>query len=411
MLEEKPKAYTVSAVTRMIKSTLEGSFYNLWIEGEISNYTHHSSGHRYFSLKDDNAVMKCVMWRTLAAGIKFEIEPGQKLLAFGDITVYEKGGNYQLNCKKLVPVGIGPLELAFRQLHEKLSGEGLFDEDRKRPLPEYARRIGLVTSPTGAALRDFIQIARRRNRSVELVIYPAQVQGDGAELTVKAGIEYFNGRDDIDVIVVTRGGGSLEDLWAFNTEVTVRAVAASRTPVVSAVGHEIDTTLCDLAADLRAPTPSAAAELTVWSRREFAERIAYHAERQSNLLRNRVRDARRRLDELTRRPVLARPLDTVRQYQQQLDGLVRLLTLGGRNVLVAHKNRLALALTRLETLSPLRHFARGYSVTRKLPKKVLLKSVGDVYPTDRIETLLVDGTVVSYVERIEPSGKPKKKQS
>jgi len=221
---EKPKAYTVTAVTRMIKSSLEEQFKDIWVEGEISNYHHHSSGHRYLNLKDERAVLKIVMWKSVGAYLKFEPEDGQKVLACGSITVYEKGGQYQLTCRKLVPVGIGPLELAFRKLYEKLSSEGLFDDDRKQPIPKYPLKIGVVTSPTGAAVRDIIQIARRRNDSVQLVIFPAQVQGDGAEETIAAGIEYFNTRDDVDLIITGRGGGSLEDLWPFNTEVTVRAM-------------------------------------------------------------------------------------------------------------------------------------------------------------------------------------------
>lgn len=404
-MDEQPKAYTISAITRMIKTALEESFFNLWVEGEISNYTHHSSGHRYFSLKDDNAVLKAVMWRSAAGGLKFEPKPGQKVIAYGDISVYPKTGVYQIMCKKLIPEGIGALELALRQLHEKLSGEGLFDLARKKPVPKFAQTIGLVTSPTGAAVRDFIQIARRRNPTVQLIIYPAQVQGDGAELTVKTGIEYFNSRDDIDLIVVTRGGGSMEDLWAFNTETAVRAVVASRLPIVSAIGHEIDTSLCDLAADLRAPTPSAAAELTVWSRKEFAETLAYHTERQTYLLTDRVRTARQTLDWLTHRPVFARPLSLVTQYQKQLAGLQALLHVRGESALRESRHRLALALSKLDAVSPLAAFRRGYSMTRKLPKKTLLKTVADVYPTDRIETFLGDGSIISYVEEIKPDTK------
>ena len=213
-----PQAYTVSAVTRIIKETLESTLQGVWVEGEVSNYLHHGSGHRYLNLKDDRAILKVTIWRSAGSHLKFEPENGQKVLAFGDINVYEKGGQYQLNCRKLVPVGIGELELAFRQLHEKLEAEGLFAEDRKVAMPPFARKIGIVTSPTGAAIRDIIQIARRRNRSVELVIYPAAVQGDGAENTIAAGIAYFNRRDDIDIIITGRGGGSLEDLWPFNSK-------------------------------------------------------------------------------------------------------------------------------------------------------------------------------------------------
>jgi exodeoxyribonuclease VII large subunit len=342
-----PQAYTVSAVTRIIKETLESTLQGVWVEGEVSNYLHHSSGHRYLNLKDDRATLKVTIWRSAGSYLKFEPENGQKVLAFGDINVYEKGGQYQLNCRKLVPVGIGELELAFRQLHEKLEAEGLFAEDRKVVMPHFARKIGIVTSPTGAAIRDIIQIARRRNRSVELVIYPAAVQGDGAEQTIAAGIAYFNTRDDIDIIITGRGGGSLEDLWPFNTEVTVRAIAASKIPVISAVGHEIDVTLADLVADLRAPTPSAAAELAVWSRREMVDQVDNHTRRQAGLLADLVEGARRELFSLLKRPIYARPLDLVNQRQQYLDNLRRTLSAAGKNRFEKHKNRLSLSLARL----------------------------------------------------------------
>ncbi|MCK4461137.1 MAG: exodeoxyribonuclease VII large subunit, partial [candidate division Zixibacteria bacterium] len=341
--------YTVSAVTRIIKETLESTLQGVWVEGEVSNYLHHGSGHRYLNLKDDRATLKVTIWRSAGSYLKFEPENGQKVLAFGDINVYEKGGQYQLNCRKLVPVGIGELELAFRQLHEKLEAEGLFAEDRKVAMPLFARKIGIVTSPTGAAIRDIIQIARRRNRSVELVIYPAAVQGDGAEQTIATGIAYFNTRDDIDIIITGRGGGSLEDLWPFNTEVTVRAIAASKIPVISAVGHEIDVTLSDLVADLRAPTPSAAAELAVWSRREMVDQIDSHTRRQAGLLADLVKGVRRELFSLLKRPVFARPLDLVNQRQQYLDNLRRTLSAAGKNRFEKHKNRLSLSLARLET--------------------------------------------------------------
>ena len=397
---EKPKAYTVSAITRMIKDTLEESYCDIWVQGEISNYHHHSSGHRYLNLKDDRAVIKVTIWRSVGSSLKFEPENGQKVMVFGNITVYEKGGNYQLNGRRLLPVGVGELELAFRQLHEKLAAEGLFDEDRKKEIPQYATKIGVVTSPTGAAIRDIIQIARRRNNSVELLIYPAKVQGDGAEQTIAAGIEYFNSRDDIDIIITGRGGGSLEDLWPFNTEITVRAIAASKIPVISAVGHEIDTTLADLVADLRAPTPSAASELAVWSKQEFDQRVKAHVVRQTDLLEDLIEEARSSLASILNRPVFRRPMDIVTQRQQALDSLVRLLHASGKNSFEKFKNRLSLVVSRLDTLSPLRILARGYTVTRKLPGRSLVRSIEDTMPGDKIETIIADGTLIARVEEI-----------
>ncbi len=400
-----PKAYTVTAITRRIKETLESQLRGVWIEGEVSNYIHHSSGHRYLNLKDENATIRLTIWRSLGSYLKFEPENGQKVLAYGDITVYEKGGSYQLNCRKLVPVGVGELELAFRQLYDKLQAEGLFAEDRKKELPAFPQKIGIVTSPTGAAIRDIIQISRRRNNTVELIIYPAQVQGDGAERTIAAGIEYFNSRDDIDIIITGRGGGSLEDLWPFNTETTVRAIAASRIPVISAVGHEVDTTLSDLTADLRAPTPSAAAELAVWPRQEVIDRVDGIVRRQAALLDRMVGTARTALNSLLSRPVFSRPLDHIMQRQQYLDQLTKALSTAGKSSFEKRRNRLSLALTRLETLSPLKILARGYSVSRCLPGGELVRSVKEINPGERMETVLADGLVTSLVEEAKPKNK------
>ncbi|MFQ5452810.1 MAG: exodeoxyribonuclease VII large subunit [Candidatus Zixiibacteriota bacterium] len=397
----QPQKYTVSAITQMIKTRLEESFNDIWVEGEISNYLLHTSGHRYFNLKDDKAVLSITLWRHLGAYLKFEPENGQKVLVYGDITVYARSGRYQLNCRKLVPVGVGELELAFRQLHEKLSVEGLFDDERKEDIPEFAQKIGIVTSPTGAAIRDIIQIAQRRNDSIELIIFPAQVQGEGAEQTIAAGIEYFNQRNDIDIIITGRGGGSLEDLWAFNTEITVRAIVNSKIPVISAVGHEIDTTLADLAADLRAPTPSAASELAVWSKQEYKEQIRDNLYQQSRLLKGMVEKARDILSAIFKRPVFIRPLDIIRQRQQHLDSIMRILYSAGKNSFEMKKNRLSLVLSKLDTLSPLKILARGYSVSRKLPDGKLVKYVSDVKRDDRLETILSDGRIVSLVENIE----------
>ncbi len=396
-----PKPYTVSAITRMIKSRLEESFQGVWVEGEVSNYKLHTSGHRYFDLKDDNATIRCTVWRSQGTYLKFEPENGQKLLAFGDISVYEKQGSYQLNCRKLVPVGVGPLELAFRQLFERLSKEGLFDDERKKPLPLYPLRIGVVTSPTGAAVRDIMQIAQRRNHTVQLILYPAQVQGDGAEKTIAAGIAYFNSRNDIDLLIVGRGGGSMEDLWPFNTEITVRAIVGSRIPIISAVGHEIDTTLADYAADLRAPTPSAAAELAVWSRDEFQLTLKSIVADQTASLNALVRQARQDLTSLLRRPVYVRPMDFVNQRRQSLDMELRVLEAAGKNRFDQHKNRLSLVLARLESLSPLQVLARGYSVTRSYEDRRVIRSRGHVKEGDRLETIVEDGRIISRVEKTE----------
>lgn len=401
-MQEQPQSITVSALTKMIKNTLEGSFSGLCIEGEISNFHHHgSSGHRYFSLKDDKAVLRVAMWRPFGQQLQFEPKDGQQVLAFGDISLYEKRGEYQLICRKLVPVGVGPLELAYRQLYEKLSAEGLFDEEHKQPLPEYAGRIGIVTSPTGAVIRDIIQISSRRNPAVELVIYPTAVQGDGAEETIAEGIKYFNEQNNVDLIITGRGGGSLEDLWCFNSEIVVRAIFDSKIPLISAVGHEIDVTLSDLVADLRAPTPSAAAELAVWSKEEFISQVQGNISQQTTYLERQVGSARDFLSALLSRPVLSRPLELIYERQQNIDSMLRLLNSSGKNQFEMFKNRLSLGLSRLEALSPLKVLARGYSVSSLLPSKMVIKSVKDVKAGDSLQTRLKDGLIISNIEKID----------
>lgn len=399
-MPESPKAYTISAITRIIKSSLEDQFSDIWLEGEISNYHHHSSGHRYITLKDEGAVIKVVMWRNTGDKLKFEPENGQTVLAYGDITVYPKGGNYQLNCRKLLPVGVGPLELAFRQLHEKLDREGLFDQDRKQELPLYPTRIGVVTSPTSAAVRDVIQVSQRRNRTVELIIYPAQVQGDGAEETIAAGISYFNTRNDIDLIIICRGGGSLEDIWPFNTEVVVRAIAASELPVVSGVGHEIDTTLADLAADYRAPTPSAAAEISVWLLDDLKSQIKQHMIAQASQVQFLVSAARDRLRSFLNRAVFSRPENMINQRRQYLDNLSRLMLSEGKNRFETHKNRLSSVLSKLEALSPMKVLARGYSITRRESDNFVVTRIDDVGAEDILGITVTDGLIITRVEKV-----------
>ena len=401
MQRPEEKIYTVTAITRLIKYTLEESFPKVWVEGEISNYLHHSSGHRYLVLKDQNATIKLTIWRSVGQYLKFEPENGMKVRAFGSIAVYEKGGNYQLNVRKLMPVGVGDLEVAFRQLFEKLSKEGLFDDSLKKPLPEYPMTVGIVTSPTGAAIRDIINIARRRNDSVKLILYPAQVQGEGSEQTIIDGIKYFNSRADIDVVIIGRGGGSLEDLWAFNEEALVRAVVASEKPIVSGIGHEIDTTLSDLAADLRAPTPSAAAELSIWDKEDFFQHIVDCLSQMEYSTSQIFKRYRSDLLQYMNRPVYQRPEGAVRDREQTLDNLLRHFENAGKNILEKKKNILSLGLSRLESLSPLAILKRGYAVIKKMPGGETVKSIGDLSGGDVIESVLKDGSVMALVKEIK----------
>lgn len=399
------KVYTVTAITRLIKYTLEEAFPSVWVEGEISNYIHHSSGHRYLILKDENAAIKLTIWRSVGATLKFEPENGIKVRAFGDVTVYEKGGNYQLNVKRLVPVGVGELEIAFRQLYEKLSEEGLFDPSRKKRLPEYPETVGIVTSPTGAAIRDIIQISRRRNNAIQLILYPAQVQGEGAEKTIIAGIEYFNTRPDVDAIIIGRGGGSLEDLWAFNEESLVRAIVKSEKPIVSGVGHEIDTTLSDLAADLRAPTPSAAAEMVIWNKEDFIYNVKDLAGRLATGFEILIERRRRDMRHFIERPIFRRPESVINERRQYLDNLFNLFGRAGKNLLEIKKNSVSLILSRLETLSPKAILKRGYAVLMAVPEGGMIKSIADLERNDIIEAILADGSVTAQVKDIKKGAK------
>ncbi len=401
------KPLSVGAITKLIKGALEPKFGDLWIEGEISNYVHHSSGHRYFKLKDDQAILPVAMWRSFGEQLRFQPSNGQRVLIYGDISVYEKGGYYQLSAKTILPVGIGPLELAFRQLFERLSKEGLFDDERKQELPLYPKRIGLVTSPTGAAVRDFLQIANRRNNLIDLIIAPAKVQGDGAEVTVVAAIEQLNASNLVDLIVVMRGGGSLEDLWTFNTEPVVRAIAASRIPVVSAIGHEIDTTLSDHVADLRAPTPSAAAELVIWDRIAVQNEIQRHMTDLMAALRRRAKLVRELLDSLLKRPLWRRPEQLYAEHRQRLDQLLWRFAQSGKKLVEGPRHRLSLHVAKLEALSPLQILSRGYSVTVLSSDQSVLRESSQVEVGSEIETIVSRGRVRSTVSTIlshEPFG-------
>ena len=265
--------FTVSQLTRRIKNLLEPEFTDVWVSGEISNYTKHSSGHHYFTLKDGKAELSCTLWRSTASTIRLKLQSGMKAVLYGDVNVYELRGRYQLNVKWIVEEGVGQLELKLRELRERLDSEGLFDESHKKALPRFPATVALVTSPTGAAVRDMINIIRRRSPSCRIILCPVAVQGPGAELKIAEGIRIVHEHGQADVMIVGRGGGSIEDLWSFNEEVVARAIFESEIPVISAVGHQIDYTIADLVADLRAPTPSAAAEIALPDRGEMEEKL------------------------------------------------------------------------------------------------------------------------------------------
>jgi len=375
----------------------------VWVEGEISNYLFHSSGHRYFSLKDENAQIKCTLWRYQGEYLRFEPEDGMKVTVQGNITVYERNGQYQLDVFDLIPAGVGKLEIAFRKLNEKLYQEGLFDEARKKSIPMYPEAIGVVTSPTGAAIRDIIRIIHNRFPSVKIVVRPVRVQGKGAAEEIAQAIKDFNVYKKIDVMIVGRGGGSLEDLWAFNEEAVARAIYESEIPVISAVGHEIDITISDFVADLRAPTPSAAAQMVVPDRKVILEQMETQIRKLNSYMMGVIEYSRQRLKAIKESYGMRRPLDIITQRSQKMDEIYGQLLDGVKNYFEIKSNAVSLFKEKLEVLSPTSVLKRGYSITRKLPELTVIKDVDNLKTDDRIEVRLSKGRIESKVERIDPA--------
>jgi exodeoxyribonuclease VII large subunit len=316
------KVYPVRELVAAVRTQVERAFTDVYVEGEISNYRPAESGHLYFTLKDGSSQLRMVMWRTQARLLRFRPDNGQQVIARGRVTVYDERGDLQFQAEHLEPKGAGALQIAFEQLKAKLAAEGLFDAARRKPIPALPRRIGLVTSSRGAAVQDILNILRRRHESVNVLIYPAQVQGETAAHEVSTGVRWFNRQGDVDVIIVARGGGSFEDLFAFNDEGLARTIAASEIPVISAVGHETDFTICDFVADLRAPTPSAAAELVIRSKHELGERVQALHKRLTHTMNYRLLRANNALSNLVQHAVFARMQDSIARRQQRTDDLV-----------------------------------------------------------------------------------------
>jgi exodeoxyribonuclease VII large subunit len=354
---------TVSQLTGHIKLTLETAFENVSVIGEISNYKKHlPSGHAYFSLKDSDATLSAVMWRRRLNQVFFSPQDGMKVIARGRITVYPPRGNYQIDVVSLQPAGLGELQIAFDKLKEKLYNEGLFDEKFKKPLPKYPKRIGIVTSETGAAIKDIITVIKRRFPPVELILYPVRVQGSGAAREIAQAIRDMNRFGDLDVIIAGRGGGSLEDIWPFNEEIVARAIFDSDIPIVSAVGHEVDYTIADMVADMRAPTPSAAAEIVVPDYREILEILNDFAYIINRHVFELVRDKRETIRQLLNTYSFNRPHDLMRSFSQRVDEFDRQLK-STMTHLVDKKNLQVISLTRrLESLNPDRVLDRGYAI-------------------------------------------------
>jgi exodeoxyribonuclease VII large subunit len=395
--------FRVSELTRRIRLLLETQVGFVQVEGELSNFHRHSSGHTYFTLKDDRAQLKCVMWR--GAGIRFPYSDpdGMKVVAGGTVTVYERGGQYQLNVTSLRPLGRGELQEAFEKLKAKLAAEGLFDPAGRKPLPRLPREIAIITSPTGAAVRDMVSVITRRWPAADLVIVPVAVQGEGAGREIARAIEYVNAWGVPDVIIVGRGGGSIEDLWAFNEELTARAIHASTIPVVSAVGHEIDFTIADFTADLRAPTPSAAGELVVPDRSEVIRALGALAGNLRRAMERRCSQYERSLSRLSSSYGLRRIEGRVRELMQAVDVLGRGLATGSRRLLERRLSQLSGLAGKLDVLSPSNTLRRGFSITSDLATGKVVRDAARVATGSRVGVLLARGRLVCSVERSEPA--------
>jgi exodeoxyribonuclease VII large subunit len=439
---------TVSQLTAEIKTLLERSFDHVWVEGEISNLRLPGSGHLYFTLKDDKAQIRAVMFRLQNRLLKFVPKDGLQVVGCGRVTVYEPRGDYQLVLDYLEPKGLGALQLAFEQLKEKLAAEGLFDPARKRPIPHLPQRIGVVTSPTGAAIRDILRIIDRRFANVHVLLCPVRVQGQGAAQEIARGIQALNELPDVDVMIVGRGGGSLEDLWAFNEEIVARAIFSSRVPVISAVGHEVDFTIADFVADLRASTPSAAAELVVRNKIELAQNLRnleralqqsfrgmldLQQERFGSLLerladpRRRLSDQRIRLDDLSARLtyslqqglrrrqdrfrlhqgglLLLNPAKRLEEYSQKFAQVMRRLSVSVQQEIRISRQKVEGVMGKLFTLSPLAVLERGYSITRVLPSREIVRRADDLKENSLVNVKVHRGEFTARVEEISSETK------
>lgn len=373
------QGFSVSEVNQYLKQLLESQsdLHHIPVLGEVSNFKRYGSGHCYFTLKDEKSALKCVMFKSSAAHLSFTPRNGEKVVALGSISVYERDGVYQLYVSAMRRQGIGDLMQAYEALKEKLTKEGLFDESRKKPLPRLPRAIGIITSPSGAAVHDIITVSRRRNKGVKLILYPASVQGEEAAGEIVHAIDFFQRNHLADLLIVGRGGGSIEDLWAFNEEPVVRAIAASKIPIISAVGHETDFTLSDFAADARAATPSQAAEFAVIDVAAYRNGIAFYWDKAAKLLEKKIHE-----------------------NAQLADSLQQELTQAMEAELDAKKHRLSLMAAKLSALSPLTVLSRGYTITTAAGHRAV-QCVSDVSAGDTIRTIVADGTISSVVSGIE----------
>jgi len=397
---ETRQVYKVSEVTRIVKSVLENSLIStLWVEGEVSNFSQPSSGHIYFTLKDDRSQIKCAIFRPAADRMRGMVESGASIILYGKISVYEPRGEYQIIGTRVEPLGLGALQLAFERLKKRLEVEGLFDEAHKKPIPLVPQKVGVITSPTGAAVRDILNVMGRRFSNISVLINPVMVQGTGAAKQIAAAIDTMNELGGLDVLIVGRGGGSVEDLWAFNEEVVARSIYASEIPVISAVGHEIDFTIADFVADRRAATPSVAAELVVANKTDLARNLEGLSSRLRNSMSNRTQLLDRRLENIHNRLVSRSGLDRIRMFQQNIDDLLQRCSINVQHSLEVRRERFTKSVAELNALSPLAILQRGYSVCLQYPSKKVVKNVNEVAVGDKVEVKLANGEIICQVER------------
>jgi len=394
---------TVSEVNRYIRDIISRDLVlsNLWVKGEISNFKCHYTGHLYFTIKDEKSLLKCVMFKSHADGLKFAPENGMKVIIRGYVSVFERDGQYQLYAEEMQPDGVGSLHVAFEQLKKKLQSEGLFDAAHKKKLPLLPGNIGVITSITGAVIRDILNVLGRRFPNFRLSIYPVQVQGEVAPGQIARAIKKLNELGCVDVIILARGGGSMEELWAFNDEMVARSIYESDIPVISAVGHETDFTIADFVADLRAPTPSAAAELVLPDKQSLKYQLASLKARLDNALRKSVRDKRQKLERLMDRTPFRQPFNIVYQNRMKLDVLAKYLHKAMMAREERYKSCLAGLVGRLDALSPLKTITRGYSIVKSTRSGRLVKSVNDVCKGEILEVNVIDGKIICGVNDVE----------
>lgn len=398
-LRTAQKIYKVSEITREIRSVLESQFASVWIEGEISNFKHHSSGHMYFTLKDEAAQISAVFFAKANQFLKFELKDGLYVICIGRISVYDQRGSYQIYVQRIEPKGLGALQLAFLQLKERLEKEGLFAEERKKEIPSYPTRIGLVTSPTGAAIQDMLKIFKRKKFGLEVYLCPVQVQGDGSAEEICEGIEELNRFGSLDLIIVGRGGGSLEDLWAFNEEIVARAIVRSKIPIISAVGHEIDWTIADFVSDFRAHTPTAAAEKIVMHWDELEQRIKQCCERTKNSIYNLLNIKKEELASAKDSYAFRQPMVYINQLSQRVDELLRQMQNYLKGIFQEKKQNFKHLVGKLDALSPLAILERGYTITFDEQGR-LLQELKQVRIGQIIQTRLKSGTIKSKIAEI-----------